>query len=346
MSYLGNGVGRNQVVAGQIAPGAVTYPTLDTSATAPTGMFRNKLINGNFDIWQRGIGTVSTGSYLADRWRIDTGTGQVFTQQRGPLVFSDIPGTNARWYHNTTITNGGDATAGAVVMRQLIEGVDAVNGTVTFSGWFWGTAGRKVAIGVAQSFGGGGSPSADVVQTPVQITLTAVPTLYTATFTLPSLNGKTIGTSGNDAVYLQFWYSAGSTYNVSSGNLGIQTGTFNVARCQLESGTNATQFEYRPQGIELPLCQRYFEVGQQPFLYIAGLTGVTYAYGDVVFKVTKRATPSVTTTGWMYFSNGANTAWTPSINAAYPNMFTYLAQSIVTWQGWCNAGTWTASAEL
>ena len=35
--------------------------------TAPL-MFRNRLINGNFQFWQRGTTTATTGTYLADRW--------------------------------------------------------------------------------------------------------------------------------------------------------------------------------------------------------------------------------------------------------------------------------------
>ena len=71
--------------------------------------------------------------------------------------------------------------------------------------------------------------------------------------------------------------------------------TWQVTGVQLEIGTQATPFEYRPYGTELALCQRYYEkfgINQRQFWTTNGqLTTKPYSY-----KATKRATPSITIT--------------------------------------------------
>ena len=61
---------------------------------------------------------------------------------------------------------------------------------------------------------------------------------------------------------------------------------------QLEPGTVATPFEHRPYGAELALCQRYYEVAS----WIVTTDGASALYQNIgAWKVTKRATPTVTT---------------------------------------------------
>jgi hypothetical protein len=119
-----------------------------------------------------------------------------------------------------------------------------------------------------------------------------------------------------------------------------------ITDVQVEEGPVATPFERRSYGQELALCQRYYEVGDQPFLFMSGLSGVTAAYGDVRFATTKRAAPSITCSGWQYFSGGANTGFTPTSITVLTGVFRYQGLSLSSWTGWAGAGTWTASAEL
>ena len=80
------------------------------------------------------------------------------------------------------------------------------------------------------------------------------------TVAVPSISGKTIGTTANtSSLGIDFWTSSGSTYNARSGSLGIQNNTFHFWGVQVERGSVATPFEQRPIGTELTLCERYYE---------------------------------------------------------------------------------------
>jgi hypothetical protein len=148
-----------------------------------------------------------------------------------------------------------------------------------------------------------------------------------------TVNGSAVAKNGQ----VTLTANTNATVRFSGGTVGL---------VQLEAGSVATPFERRPYGQELSLCQRYYEVGDQPFLFMSGLSGVTAAYGDVRFATTKRAAPSITCSGWQYFSGGANTGFTPTSITVLTGVFRYQGLSLSSWTGWAGAGTWTASAEL
>ena len=69
-----------------------------------------------------------------------------------------------------------------------------------------------------------------------------------------------MGTNGDHLLQLIFWFDAGSSFNSRTNSLGQQSGTFDIAQVQLEQGSLATPFEHRPIGMELALCQRYYQI--------------------------------------------------------------------------------------
>lgn len=105
------------------------------------------------------------------------------------------------------------------------------------------------------------------------------------------LNGGTYGSSGT--VTVTSW-TAGTNLNVE-----FNTGT--VGSVQLEIGSTATSFDYRPYGTELALCQRYYQVVGGANLsfyteqYISGNS--IYLTGNGYFKVNMRSAPTVTLSG-------------------------------------------------
>ena len=74
-------------------------------------------------------------------------------------------------------------------------------------------------------------------------------------------------------------------------NTTIEFNTGTVSYPQLEVGTNATSFEYRPYGTELNLCERYYELSNGAY---SGTGYGGYGGSGVSYRQTKRATPTVT----------------------------------------------------
>jgi hypothetical protein len=145
-------------------------------------------------------------------------------------------------------------------LQQKLEDVRTFAGQqVTVSFWAKVDATKNISVEFAQSFGTGGSPSANV--TGIDVAKVSIGTIWqkvTVTATIPSITAKTLGTDGNSFINLVVWFDAGSTFNSRTDTLGQQSGTFDIAQVQVEPGPIATTFERRPIGTELSLCQRYF----------------------------------------------------------------------------------------
>jgi hypothetical protein len=274
------------------------HPAIDNPAS-------NVIINGNFDIWQRG--TSGTSGYVADRW-INTliGSTAAISRQSFTLGQTDVP-NEPKYFHRVVVTSVA-GSGNAAIFRQYIESVQTFAGqTVTLSFWAKADASKNIAIDLEQQFGTGGSPSTGVDA--IGVTTCALTTSwqkFTVTANFPSISGKTLGTNNNDRINVNFWFDAGSAFNGRTNSLGQQSGTFDIAQVQLEAGDVATPFEVRTVEQELALCQRYFEKSYAQATapatattagYItssvnstttAGYLGFTHSY-----KVTKRASPTV-----------------------------------------------------
>ena len=219
----------------------------------------NAIINGNFDIWQRG--TSFTGSeYGADRWvHTRTGTTHTATRRAFTLGQTDVPG-EPTYFIRTVVSSVAGATNRSN-LQQRIEDVRTFAGQqVTVSFWAKVNATKNIAIEIEQHFGTGGSPSAFV--TAIGVTKVSIGTSWqkvTVTASIPSISGKTLGSNGDSSLRFTIWFDAGSTYNARTDSLGQQSGTFEIAQVQVEPGDVATTFERRPIGTELALCQRYYQ---------------------------------------------------------------------------------------
>ena len=223
--------------------------------------FRNKIINGNFDIWQRGtsLGSGTGARYLADRWTNGSAT-TTYTPSRQAFTAGqpDVPNEPA-FFHRTVVVSGGTNGSNAT-LHQHIESVRTFAGkTVTLS--FYAktpTAPENVAIEFYQYFGTtGGSPAVSIPAG--SFNLTSSWQKFTVTVNIPSISSKTIGSSDDDYLTVYFWFDAGSDFGARSSSIGYQSGTFDIAEVQVEEGSVATPFEERPIGTELALCQRYYQ---------------------------------------------------------------------------------------
>jgi len=259
---------------------------------------RNKIINGNMGIFQRGTTAATTnGAYgPADRW-LNQANGNVFSTSQGSFVSGDtLYDTGGAQYFTQIAVTSTVSSANYNIVTQRIEDVRILAGqTVIVSFWAKAASGTpSIGLEITQSFGTGGSPSTAVTGTGQAQALTTTWTKYSKTFTVPSINGKTLGTTANTSyTELNFWIDAGSpTYDTRSGSIGQSSKTVSIAQVQLEIGPVATPFEQRPIGMELALCQRYYEIGTINWLdYFPTTNGHAI---PISFAVTKRATPATT----------------------------------------------------
>lgn len=303
-----NAIARFDGTTGSVQNSAIT---IDDSGNIGSGVqsfngfggsgFKNYIINGNFDVWQRGTSQESSvdglnGYGSDDRWvnQYNTTyrkhTRQICTNTERALF-------NSAYFSRTTTVTAG--TSGSMVLKKHhIEDVTKLAGkTVTLSFWAKADATKNIAMEVVQVFGYGGSPSGMLdKQNITTITLTNTWQKKTITFTMPSIIGKTLGTDGVHTSYTQIrlWLDAGSDFSLNTNSLGNQSGIFDISQVQLEEGSVATPFEQRPIGLELSLCQRYYEVSG--YLSINLILQSTSWQGGVVswvFKQTKRTSPTI-----------------------------------------------------
>ena len=293
----------------------VPTPTTDTQATNKQYVdgkysgFKNYIINGNFDIWQRGTSQTNSSYGSDDRW-VNMNVGSTKTHTQVACTDTERALFNASYFSRTVV----QSVAGAlnyVQKVQLIEDITRLAGkTVTLSFWAKADTAKNIGFRVGYVYGSGGTPS-NGVDTGVQL-IGLTPTWQKKSIVLPitSLVGKTLGTGGvhTSSLVLIFVFDEGSSVNFTG--LGQQSGTFDIAQVQLEEGSVATPFENRPGGLELSLCQRYYEI---VMLSVNGM--VHSANGDYrgrrdSFKVPKRITPSITlsTTSIIGFGLGASGA--------------------------------------
>ena len=247
---------------------------------------KNKIINGDFGIWQRGttFNACATGTYTADRWSgiFMNGTVNV-TRQAFTAGTAPVAGYESSYYLQLART----ATAGTNdYFGNKMEDVRTFAGqTVTYSFWAKATSGTPtVLFYLSQNFGSGGSASVDIAAT-TQATLSTSWARYSATFTVPSIAGKTIGTNS----YLAALFAL----QIADGN-----NTWQIWGVQVESGSNATQFQTATgtlQG-ELAACQRYYWRSTSAALYshygLGACFSTTNASVDIKLPVTMRVAPS------------------------------------------------------
>ena len=285
---------------------------------------KNKIINGDFGINQRAFtSTTTSAAYGFDRWQLSWGGGtatysaQTFTPGTAPVA--GYEGIN----YARLVTSGQSAAGDYAQLVQPIEDVRTFAGqTVTVSFWAQAASGTpSVGIEMYQVFGSGGSPSAAV--TAIGATKTAITTSwarYSVSFAVPSISGKTIGTTANTSyIALALWTSAGSTYNARTGSLGIQNTTINFWGVQVELGTTATTFTTATGTIqgELAACQRYFYRLQNGASLAATGNGTMYtsasAYPQHAFPTIMRTVPSLavsSATGGIFYYLNANSTTT------------------------------------
>jgi len=236
-----------------------TVNLLESAEASAAGV--NKIINGDFGINQRAFTTTTTnGTFGFDRFLVVASDGtttysaQTFTPGTAPVAGYEA--TNFA----QIVTTGQTLTTAQSALTQRIESVRTLAGqTTTFSFWAKANTGTpNVNVILAQNFGTGGSPSASVVTAGTVQAITTSWARYSFTIAVPSISGKTIGTTNDGYLTAQIAVSGGSASNTPT--VGIQSNTFQIWGVQVEAGSTASDFKTATgtkQG-ELAACQRYY----------------------------------------------------------------------------------------
>ena len=293
--------------------GGLTFNDGSTQNTASLPGMRNRIINGAMMIDQRNAGaslsTSSFGLYSLDRWQPGYSALSKFTlQQNAGSVTPPIGFVNYLGITSSAATSlaSGDFYA----INQHIEGFN-------FSDMAWGTANAQpvtisfwVRSSLTGTFGGAIRNSSASRSYPFSYTISSANTWEQKSITIAGDTTGTWLTNNGIGATLIFGIGVGSTYSGTAGAwatanyltstgatsvVGTNGATFYITGVQLEKGSTATSFDYRPYGTELALCQRYY-------YRITPGVGITFgssfngnstlAYGLIPFPVVMRTGPS------------------------------------------------------
>jgi len=254
----------------------ITFNDASTQNTAATGFgFKNRIINGAMMIDQRNAGASvnnSDNAYCLDRFVMRSTIGSTYTvRQNAGSVTPPVGFTN---YLGVTSTSAYSFTGNQYFgIAQYIEGYNIAD-------FGWGTANAKpitISFWVYSSLTGvfditiWNSPFNRGYVT--QYTVSSANTWTYITLTIPGDTSGSWQTTLNMGLALFFGLGSSGTFVTSTLNTwgsaytGSTTGTkvvstngatFYITGVQLEKGSTATSFDYRPYGTELQLCQRYY----------------------------------------------------------------------------------------
>lgn len=294
--------------------------------------FKNRIINGAMVIAQRGTTAVTTSAaFPVDRFSTVNATDGTFSAQQ----VSDAPSgfiNSLKW--TTTAADASLSAAQYTSTLQFIEGLNVTDlawgtasaATVTLSFW--------VKSSITGTFSGALANSAYDRSYPFNYTISVASTWEQKTITIAgdtsgtwlTTNGigirlyMSLGAGSNFTGTANAWNATGSTASTTgtASVIGTLNATWQVTGVQLEKGSTATSFDYRPYGTELALCQRYYEKSYNQET-VPGVAAFTPGFASSVsssnaptqangcsFKVFKRASPTVVTYNAVSGASGAS----------------------------------------
>ena len=289
---------------------------------------RNRIINGAMVIDQRNAGasvTPTNGQYTLDRFAISIGggeTGKLSIQQNAGSVTPPAGFTN--YLGVTSLSAYTVPTANWFTLLHQIEGLNV--GDLA-----WGTANAKtitlsfwVRSSLTGTFGGALNNSGNSRNYPYSYTISAANTWEYKTVTIAGDTTGTWLTTNGIGIQVGFALGAGTTESGTAGAwtatrafsatgatsvVGTNGATFYITGVQLEVGSTATSFDYRPYGTELLLCQRYFQI----FVNNTGIANSTTGFRvPAPLQAPMRATPTVSSTGVLEISYPGSAQYTQS----------------------------------
>jgi hypothetical protein len=300
--------------------------------------FKSRIINGGMVIDQRNAGasvTPASGDYTLDRWQCFSSASSKYSVQQN--AGSVTPPAGFKNYFGVTSLAATTVASGDYYMvEQKIEGLNTYD-------LAWGTASASpvtlsfwVRSSLTGTFGGAILNSGSNRSYPFTYSISSANTWEQKSITIAGDTSGTWLTTTGVGLYISLSLGMGSTYSGTAGAwagaqywsatgatsvVGTNGATFYLTGVQLEKGSTATSFDYRPYGTELALCQRYYQ------FYDAGLVSGTTSgtsYGvSATCTVVPRTTPTVS---WISPTLGVN-----GFPTTTPNMTDIKAYSCLVW---------------
>ena len=290
---------------------------------------RNVVINGNFDVWQRGtsFAAIANGSFVADKFKY------AYVSSSGVATVSrDTTTPNACSLYDLKVactTADGTVAAGEYVyLQQAIEGTffQAVRGKpMVLSFWVKAYQTGTFCVAICSS----GADETFIAE----YVIDASATWEKKVIVIPPIPAGTFATGTNAAAYLRFVLQCGST--LGDGAVGWQAANklstsnqtnaysstdnyWQVSQVQLEAGSSATEFEVKDPSEVLASCQRYLVRygGTAAYERVGNGIVVTSSIATIAVNlpVTMRAAPAVTYNGawsWaIFYGNNARSECT------------------------------------
>jgi hypothetical protein len=293
--------------------GSVNADLMTTSdGVSSSGLygFKNRLINGGMVLDQRNAGasvTPTDAQYCVDRWRAVASAASKFTVQQSTTAPDGF--TNSLLLTSSSAYT--PSTSEAFGILQLIEGFNcsdlmfgtATAKTITVSFW--------VRSSLTGTFGGFLTNASFNRAYPFTYTINSANTFEQKTVTIAGDTTGTWATNSSGCIGVGFSIGAGATLSATAGAWGAGTklgatgqtqlistsgATFYITGVQLEKGSTATSFDYRPYGTELQLCQRYLPAftngGTNGYIGPVFIYSSTGGVAIIPFQVTARVRPT------------------------------------------------------
>jgi len=284
--------------------------------------FRNRIINGSMVIDQRNNGALVNpavaGICYPDRWYYNASQASKFSVgQNAGSVTPPVGFTNYLGY--TSLSAYSIGAGDTFYFSQKIEGFNVADlgwgttnaKTITFSAWVYSS--------LTGTFGGALRNSAGNRSYPFTY---SIPVANTWTQISITIAGDTTGTwltNNGIGIELDFNLGTGSTLSGTAGAwaganyvsatgatsvVGTNGATFYITGVQLEVGTTATNFDYRPYGTELALCQRYYQTINEWYIRTYQTSGAVFGQ-TITLETSMRAIPTMAIFGTPSYSNAS-----------------------------------------
>ena len=304
------------------ATGVLTEAAGGTGTTTGYYGFKNRIINGAMVIDQRNAGasqTPTNTAYMLDRYAINVSQTSKLTQQQNagsvtpPVGFTKYMGFTSSSAYSVTSTD-------YFAFYQAIEGLNVADlawgtasaATVTLSFW--------VRSSLTGAFGGSLRNGTAARSYPFSYTISSANTWEQKSVTIVGDTSGTWSTDTGVGLLVGFSLGTGSTFNGTvntwgAGNyiqpsgstsvVGTSGATFYITGVQLEKGSTATSFDYRPYGTELDLCYRYYFQSNQFSTYSPIGVGRAWGSGNgnapYYLPAAMRSNPTITYSSLSHF---------------------------------------------